>query len=260
MVVTHALALPRLDVMSATRIKQKPSYGLAIAARRTFLGGKSAMDIENETGGVIYQKLLYRIEGGDKHPLELDLKQFAALLQALDWTPAEFARETGVELPTAAMLEPSKEAALQALERMEVHPDWVPFQVYGSVSAGDKDPEPLEGEVAYFPLEKLIKKGAKPKDVRVYLVNGDCMISPEAARVEKNIAPYDYIAVDTGSRAVPGDVVVAYWPKEDKMVVKRYRIEAEGIVLSPVKPGHPNVLLDHEDSLMIIGRVVMRTG
>lgn len=96
--------------------------------------------------------------------------------------------------------------------------------------------------------------------MRVYLVNGDCMISPEVARVEKNIAPYDYIAVDTGKRPRPGDVVVAYWPEEDKMVVKRFQVEREGIVLTPTAPGHPNVVLPHEDDLLIIGRVVMRTG
>lgn len=220
------------------------------------------MDVENQTGGTIYQKLLYRIEGGNKHPLELDLKQFAALLTALEWSPEEFSRATGIDLPSASVptQKPDKTDALQALERMEVTPDWVPFPVYGSVAAGKNDPEPIEGEVAYFPLEKLIAKGAKVKDVRVYLVNGDCMISPEAARVEKNIAPYDYIAVDTGHRPRPGDVVVAYWPDEDKMVVKRFQIEREGIVLTPTAPGHPNVVLPHEDDLLIIGRVVMRTG
>jgi SOS-response transcriptional repressor LexA len=153
-----------------------------------------------------------------------------------------------------------KELAIQALERLEVHPDWVAFPVYGAVSAGKNNPDPIDGEVAYFPLEKIIKKGARARDIRVYLVNGDCMISPEAARVEKNIAPYDYIAVDTGSKPRPGDVVVAWWPREDKMVVKRYQVEYEGIVLSPTNPAHPNLVLGHEDDLMILGRVVMRTG
>ena len=81
--------------------RDKPFYGRVIESRRAFLGKKSAMVVENETGGVIYQKLLYRIEGGNKDPLTLDLTQFSALLKALEWTPEEFARETKLALPKA---------------------------------------------------------------------------------------------------------------------------------------------------------------
>ena len=110
----------------------------------------------------------------------------------------------------------------------------------------------------------MVGMGVKPSSVRVYLVNGDCMISPEAKRIEKNSAPKDYIAVERadlgGRRPAPGDVVVAWWEEEQKMIVKRYKIEREGIVLSPTNPAHPNLVLDHEDSIQIIGRVIMRTG
>jgi len=74
--------------------------GRKIAARRAELN-KSLMDIENETNGVIYSKLLYRVENAKK-PLEtLNVKQLNALLKALEWTPREFAEATGVEVPGA---------------------------------------------------------------------------------------------------------------------------------------------------------------
>jgi hypothetical protein len=39
--------------------------GRVIESRRAFLNGKSLTDIENETEGLMYQKLLSRIEFGD---------------------------------------------------------------------------------------------------------------------------------------------------------------------------------------------------
>ena len=235
----------------SSRKTPKPDYGRELAARRTRLG-KSQDDIDTETDGLIYKNMLYRLENGRKSPDSLTYEQTVILAKALDWPINTLNEVLGVKVPIAERL--------RDLERFEVHPDWVPFPVYGSVSAGDSDPQPIENEIAYFPLEKFKSKGVKAKDVKVYLVNGDCLVSSEAQRAEKNIAPGDYIAVDTGAHPVPGDVVVAYWPKEDKMVVKRYRVEADGIVLYPTKLGHPNIVLDHEDNLNIIGRVVMRTG
>ncbi|MBS3965747.1 MAG: S24 family peptidase [Truepera sp.] len=134
------------------------------------------------------------------------------------------------------------------------------FPVYASVSAGDKDPSPIDGEVVYFPAEKLRAKGVKPAFVRFYVVNGDCMVSDEVRRIEKNIAPHDYIAVDTEHRPRPGDVVVAWWRDEEKLIVKRYKIEGENIILYPTNPGHPQIVLPSEDEVIIIGRVVGRTG
>ena len=67
-------------------------------ARRAELGKKSAMDIENETGGVIYEKLLYRIENGQKDPRTLRQSKFAKLLEALRWSTLDFERATGLML------------------------------------------------------------------------------------------------------------------------------------------------------------------
>ena len=145
-------------------------------------------------------------------------------------------------------------------EAYRVHPDWLTFPVYGSVSAGDEVPEPLTGEVAYIPREHLQRRGASEETVRVYQINGSCMVSDEARRVEKNFAPGDYIAVDFGKGYEIGDPVVAWWPEQSCMVIKRYRVEGENIILFPLASGRPQLVLPSEEDVNILGPVVWRGG
>ncbi|MCS7219577.1 MAG: S24 family peptidase, partial [Thermus sp.] len=135
------------------------------------------------------------------------------------------------------------------------------FEIYGSVAAGKKDAKPLEGEYVSVPASFLRRKGVtNPQVVRVYKVNGDCMVSDEVRRMERNIAPGDYVFVDTSRRPRPGDVVVAWWPAGEKMVLKRYRVEGQNIVLYPASPAHPVVVLPSEEDVNIVGVVVARFG
>jgi SOS-response transcriptional repressor LexA len=68
------------------------------------------------------------------------------------------------------------------------------------------------------------------------------------------------VAVDTRRKPRPGDVVVAWWPQEEKMVIKRYKVEGRDIVLYPVNPAHPNLVLPNEEDVYILGSVVWRGG
>src|SRR5690606_28740963 len=129
-----------------------------------------------------------------------------------------------------------------------------------TASAGAADAEPIEGGVTFIPKAKLIEKGADPRHVIVYRVNGDCMVSAEARNIERNIVHGDNVAVDTRRRPRPGDTVVAWWPDEQKMVVKRYRLERKGIVLYPLAPSAPALVLPHEDDVNVIGVVIWREG
>lgn len=151
-------------------------------------------------------------------------------------------------------------SAIRAAEHLEVHPDWIVFPVYGSVSAGEVDPEPDLGDVAYVPREHLLRRGANPETVNIYRVNGDCMISTEATRIEKNYAPGDYIAVDRAKGYEIGDIVVAWWPDEEKLVIKRYGVERAFITLEPISPGAKRLTLPAEEDVNIIGPVVWRGG
>ncbi len=227
-----------------------------IKKRRLHLG-KSQGELVRDSLGLLYQTEVSRIERGLVRPTkDLGLEKFFGLLKGLEWTVEDFCEATGIALPFYSK---EQATAMSAVSRLEVYDDWLAFPVYGSVSAGKDEAKALEGE-AYVPRDKLKAKGADPRYVRIYLVNGDCMISDEARRLEKNIAPGDYIAVDTRSRPQTGDVVVAWWPDEEKLVVKRYRVEREGIVLYPANPAHPNLVLSGEDDVFIIGRVIWRGG
>ena len=224
--------------------------------RREF--GMSQQEVVAASGGVLNQARVSRLEQGSVHPVEdLSLAEFFALLSALEWSLESFSDATGLSLPFQSK---EQAEALAAASRLEVKPQWLEFPVYGAVSAGKKDPEPLADERIYIPREKLRGKSADPDTIKVYLVNGDCMISNEAQRIQKNIAPGDYVAIDSSRKPQPGDVVVAWWPKEEKMVVKRYKIEGKDIVLYPVNPAHPNLVLDREEDVYLLGTVVWRGG
>jgi hypothetical protein len=85
----------RLNNMSATVKKRNPSRELA--ARQAYLQ-KSNMQIENETEGIIYQKLLSRLKSGEKSLETLDIKELKALLFVMEWSPQDFEEATAIEL------------------------------------------------------------------------------------------------------------------------------------------------------------------
>lgn len=174
----------------------------------------------------------------------------------------EWEAKTGLHVPIDDPDPPSPEKleAIRAAGYLAVNDRYIRFPVFAGTSAGVSDPDPLEGEAAYISVDKLKAKGANPRDVVVYRVNGDCMVSTEARQIERNIAHGDYVAVDTRRRPQPGDTVVAWWAEDEKLVIKRFRVEREGIILYPMSPGHPTLVLPHEDEVNIIGVVVWREG
>lgn len=156
--------------------------------------------------------------------------------------------------------EPLPDYADKALQKLEVHPDWVAVPVYGSVAAGDANPQPKEGDVAYIPREHLSRRGAAIDSVVCYVVNGNCMLSPETMRADRSFAPGDYVAVDPTQTPEPGDTVVAWWDDREIMVLKRFGVEEGAIMLTPIAPGHPAITLPLDASTHIVGPVVWRGG
>ena len=153
------------------------------------------------------------------------------------------------------------QATLLGVEHLEVHPDWVTFPVYGTADAGDIGAAlPGEDEVVYIPREHLTRKGAQLDDVRVFQVNGACMVSDEARRVEKNYAPGDYVAVDVTRPARAGDVVVAWWNERELMVIKRLLVDNEQVVLHPLSSARSSMVLPSADDVRVVGPVVWRGG
>lgn len=211
-----------LDEMSAKRTaKPKPYYGRAIEARRKWLGSLSALDIENKTNGVIYQKLLYRIEGGDKDPLTLDVVQLNALLKALEWTPQEFSEATELALPKSFQ-PPEGNAKLDASGMLEGSRS-VP--VYDLVSAGPGGEGGTIVDTLDIPATWKGSFGA-------YQVTGDSMAPhiPDQARVVVKLQDY----------AEPGDIIVGHDPEIGTFVKVFSGMVSPGVArLSSLNPYYP---------------------
>src|SRR5690625_3621973 len=262
-VLTKPFALPYAACVAAKKASKQTDYGAdapwakAFRARRAFLG-KTQEQIVADSGDTLTQTDVSRLSRGKLHPVDgLSIAKFFGMLRGFEWTVEEWSEATALDVP---FLSQEQADALEAARHLEVKPRYVEFPVFGTASAGDNDAEPLDTEVAFIPESKLRAKGVDVDSVVVYVINGDCMISAEARLVEKNIVHGDYVAVDTRRRPQPGDTVAAWWPADRKLVIKRYRVEREGIILYPASPGHPTLVLPHEDDVNIIGVVFWREG
>jgi repressor LexA len=234
-----------------------PAWAQKLKERRMQLQ-KSQEDLATQSKNVLNQTVISRIERGVSQPLEsLSLKELLCYLSVLELTLESFMKLTGLVFSLESL---EQAETLEQVKRFQVRPKWQRFKVLGTVSAGKSSGSDSRDEEIIIPREHLIKKGADPKFVRVYLVNGDCMISEEARRSHKNIASGDYVAIDVKNKAKSGDIVVAWWAEEEKLVIKRFKVEREQVVLYPTSPAHPPLVLQHEDDAKILGRVIWRGG
>lgn len=230
--------MPRMDMMSlAAKDAQKPEYGRAIAARRAYLG-KSALDIENIYGSALYQKLIYRLENGKKHPLSLDLAGFAALLEALEWTTKEFEAATGLNVP---------EALKGGFETM---PNVAPAATggatamhYGFVSAGKNGngnsikPHPVT-------IPTWISDRYNPDDIFVLTVVGDSMTCED---VRKNIPEGSEVYFHKSLRPERGEIIAVWLDAHDFGVIKIYKPQREFTVLESYNRSHKPITIDESN-------------
>lgn len=245
-------------VTKATAATPLPRWATVIAPRRMDDLGVSQERIVADSADALTQTDVSRIERGKLHPIDdLPIAKFFGLLRGYNWTLDAFQRDTGL---TVSFTNRAQAEALEAARYLETSPTYIKFPVYDAASAGESEPAPIDGGVAYILKEKLKARGADPRYVVVYRVNGDCMVSQEARMMERNIVHGDHIGVDTRRKPEPGDTVVAWWPADQKLVVKRYRVEREGILLYPLAPSAPTLVLPHEDDVNIIGTVIWREG
>ncbi len=245
------------ELEPAEVLAEGPVWAQKLKARRMQLK-KSQEELAAQSKNVLNQTVISRLERGVSQPLEsLSLKELIAYLFVLELTLEGFMHLTKLEFPFGSL---EQADVSEQVKRFQVKPKWQRFKVRGTVSAGRVPSHDNNEEEIIIPREHLVKKGADPKFVSVYLVNGDCMISEEARHTHKNIAPGDYVAVDTKNKAKPGDIVVAWWAEEEKLVIKRFKIEREAVILYPTSPAHPPLVLKHEDDAKILGRVIWRGG
>ena len=125
------------------------------------------------------------------------------------------AEQYGLEIPHKHL----QSAVLpDPLLRFSVHPEYEYFPLYHGAAAG-AGPEdlldPADLEAVAIPKSHL--RGRAKDDVRVALINGDCMISKGVRGLPKSIAPGDQVAYDTSSLMPQhNDVVVCFDHQEDQ--------------------------------------------
>lgn len=229
-----------------------PPWATAIRQQRQSLGLSQAQVAQ--ASGLLNQTEVSRLERGLIHPtLDLGAAKLRALLRVLGWSLREFSQATGLEL--AFVESEAPEGAL----RLEADLSFAPFPVQATASAGYQNTPTSEGLVS-IPLEDLKALGVHPENVRVYAVNGDCMVSESVRAMGQSIAPGDRVAVDTGRMPRAGDVVVAWDGLNEVLLIKRYQEEGEHIVFYPARRSVPPVVRRRDDPVKIIGPVVWRGG
>lgn len=237
----------------------RPGWAEAIAKRRLIELRASQESIAALAGGHLTQSDVSRIERGQLHPHELTVLKFFGLLKALGWSLEDFSDATGLT-PGLDEALVSQLEAIEATRHLQVRPEYVQFPVYDASTAGMADAKPNEGGVAFISRSKLAEKGIDPQHFRVFRVDENCLISTEARVPDKGVAFGDHIGVDTRRRARVGDVVVAWWEAEKKLVVKRHGIERENVGLYPLAPGESSRLLPTDQDLKVLGCLTWRAG
>lgn len=147
------------------------------------------------------------------------------------------------------------------LLRFSVHPEYDYFPLYHGAAAGASVPEQADDVVA---IPKSYLRGRERENVRVALINGDCMISKGVRGSPKSIAHGDQIAYDTANLLPQhNDIVVCFDHQEDKLIVKLFREQepdSDFIVLYPANPNHPPVVRPKDDPQLSLRGVVFWRG
>ncbi|MCX7784098.1 MAG: helix-turn-helix domain-containing protein, partial [Meiothermus sp.] len=160
-----------------------PRWATAIREQRQRLGLSQTQIAQ--ASGLLNQTEVSRLERGLIHPtLDLGAAKLRALLGVLGWSLREFSQATGLELAFIESEVP--EGAL----RLEADLRFATFPVQATASAGHQNTPTSEGLVS-IPLEDLKALGVRPENVRVYAVNGDCMVSESVRAMGQSIAPGD---------------------------------------------------------------------
>lgn len=224
-----SMAVTRTDKL----IVRPLSTGHAIAARRKWLG-LTAEEVVERTDGAINLKLLSQLENNRYDPADLKLGKYKALLDVLKWTPGEFEEATGVP-PMAPEPLPGAEAYNPSLR--------VP--VVGTVSAGLAAIEEIVEADSFLYIDPHVVtsvRNAAPGSLVGLIVNGDSMVSDSAART---VPHNSHVVVELGAVPQNGDLVVAWLPNRDTLVLKMYQ-DDRNAVLKSFNPRGPVFRLGEE--------------
>jgi len=244
---------------------QKPRWAEAIKQRRVDLGLSQE---ELALRADISPSLVTKIERGAHDIRKMKLENFSALLDALSWTPQEFAEATGVAVPgasveslgTATLAAPSsgryeyvgppKEGHLEEMGARPVT-STMKVPIVGTVSAGrgETTVEP-EGELE-VPEEVL--RRYRNYGLFALRVTGDSMYCED---LPVSIPPGAYVVAAADLAPQPGDVVVAWHEPTQTGYLKEWHPKREHQILRSWNPNVPPILIEPEDEIQVQGVVV----
>ncbi len=190
--------------------------------------------------GWVSQELLRDTEKTVKYLWARDKEALDALLNALRWTPEEFTRATGIELPGAS------------LERMGARPvtmTTVPLLGVVSAGRGTSHAEPMgEIEVSSEVVERYGSYGLYALEV-----DGDSMFCED---LPYSIPPGSFVVVARDLEPRPGDLVIAWLKGKGVGYLKELERRRGHQVLKSWNPEVPPIVVSPEDQVEVQGVVV----
>lgn len=229
--VTNADSKPRKRT-DRSRRDRVGTPGHALYVRRAELGLTRA-DVERATNNRVTEKTLQRYENGENDLSVMNLDLYRSLLEALQWSATDFqlATDVNVRAPEIPGAQPYRTTIA------------VPF--VGTASAGLGHDAEMNHSHEMVPLDArlpgLMNRAADT--LRLVKINGDSMVSETAAR---GIAPGSMVVVEIDAVPRDNDIVVAWLPERETIVVKRYR-ESSDAILRSINPRGPVFRVSEED-------------
>jgi SOS-response transcriptional repressor LexA len=215
--------------------------GHAIRVRRAELD-LTREGVSDATRGHVSPKTIQRYETNEQDLSVMNLNTYRALLEALRWTATDFQRATGVNVRA-----PEIPGAHEYRSTIEV-------TFVGAASAGLGHDVEMNETHEMVPLDArlpgLMNRAADT--LRLVSINGNSMVSENAA---KGIVPGSMVVVEIDAVPRDNDIVVAWLPEREAVVVKRFREDSDAILRS-ISPRGPVFRVSEED---IEVRGVVRT-
>lgn len=154
--------------------------------------------VAERTNWTISQPWVSGVLRGKFDPRTLQSDKLQAFLKAIQWTPEQFARETGLELP-----------AILGSPLPEGYEIWPVFEA----SAAIQQVKPRASATAVYPTQRIKEKGASPKGVQFLTVNLECSAAEGLCPLE----PGDTVGL--APEATPDTPSLGYWQKQNVLVV-----------------------------------------
>lgn len=239
--VTNDCLPNRLARARRGRQKRVGTPGHALVVRRAELDLTRA-DVESLTNGRVTEKTLQRYENGDNDLSVMNLDFYRSLLEALQWTASDFQVATGVNVRAPEI--PGSEPYRNTMQ----------VQMVPAAIAGIGHDAEVNQQYETVPLDArlpgLMNRAADT--LRLVRISGDSMVS-ETAGI--GITPDSMVVVEINAIPRDDDVVVAWVPNRETLVIKRYR-ESSDAILRSINPRGPVFRVSEED---IEVRGVVRT-